>query len=281
MTPWARLGRRQIAAVCAVVTAAALLSACSADAPDPRDAADELAAALTDQQVSKLPVVEGGRVPQADLDRIVKGMDGLKPKVTVKDVVEKDDTATATLRSRWTFGDAVWDYTTGAELTLVDDAWQIAWKASIVAPALEPDDRIRVRTTAADRGDILGAGDTALVTERAVQRIGIDKSKTTPEQAGSSARALAQLIDIDPDGYAKQVEAAGPQAFVVGLVARADSADVLTDAQLAGVPGAAQLADELSLAPTRTFGQPMLGVVGEATAEIGRASCRERVLPTV
>jgi cell division protein FtsI/penicillin-binding protein 2 len=272
MTPWARRGRRSITAVCAVVTAAALLTACSADGPDPRDTADELAAALTDQQVSKLPVVAGGRVPQADLERIVKGMDGLTPKVTVKDVVEKDDTATATLRSRWTVGDAVWDYTTSADLTLVDDAWRIAWDASIVAPELEPDDRIRIRTTAADRGDILGAGDAALVTERAVQRIGIDKSRTTPEQAGSSARALAQLIDIDPDGYAKQVEAAGPQAFVVGLVARADSADVLTDAQLGSVPGAVQLADELSLAPTRTFGQPMLGVVGEATAEIVQKS---------
>ena len=272
MTPIPRPGRRPIAAVCAAVTVAALLAACSSDGPDAGDAAEKLATGLTTQDLSKLPVTAGGRVAQADLERIVKGMDGLAPKVTVEDVVEKDDAATARLRSRWTFGQAVWDYTTTAKLTLVDDAWKIVWDGSIVAPGLGTDDRIRVRSTAADRGDILGADDAALVTERAVQRIGIDKSRTTPDQVGASARALAALIDIDADEYAKRVESAGPQAFVVGLVVRAGADDALSEAQIAAVPGAVQLADELSLAPTRTFGQPLLGVVGEATAEIVQKS---------
>ena len=272
MTRSPRPGRRPIAAVCAAVTVAALLAACSSDGPDAGDAAEKLATGLTTQDLSKLPVTAGGRVAQSDLERIVKGMDGLAPKVTVEDVVEKDDTATARLRSRWTFGQAVWDYTTTAKLTLVDDAWKIVWDGSIVAPGLGTDDRIRVRSTAADRGDILGADDAALVTERAVQRIGIDKSRTTPDQVGASARALAALIDIDADEYAKRVESAGPQAFVVGLVVRAGADDALSEAQIAAVPGAVQLADELSLAPTRTFGQPLLGVVGEATAEIVQKS---------
>jgi cell division protein FtsI/penicillin-binding protein 2 len=264
--------RRLTAAACAVVTVAALLAACSSDGPDARDAAEKLAAGLTSQDVSKVPVTAGSRVAQADLERIVKGMDGLRPKVTVDNVAEKDDATTAKLRTRWTFGASVWDYTTTANLTLVDDAWQVAWDASIVAPDLTADERIRVRTEAADRGDILGAGGEALVTERSVERIGIDKSRIAAEQAGTSARALAALVDIDADQYGKQVEAAGPQAFVVGLVVRTGSGDELSDAQLASVPGAVQLAAEMSLAPTRTFGQPMLGVVGEATAEIVQKS---------
>jgi cell division protein FtsI/penicillin-binding protein 2 len=259
---------RRVVAVCAAVTTAALLAACSSDGPDARDAAEKLAAGLTTQNLSKLPVTAGSRVAQADLDRIVKGMDGLKPKVTVEDVTEKDDATTATLRSRWTFGASVWDYTTTANLTLVDDVWQVAWDASIVVPGLTADDRIRTRTTPADRGDILGAGGEALVTERSVERIGIDKSRISAGQAGASAKALAAVIDIDPDTYAKQVEAAGAQAFVVGLVVRTESDDTLSDSELAAIPGAVQLAAEMSLAPTRTFGQPMLGVVGEATAEI-------------
>lgn len=263
---------RLTAAACAVVTVGALLAACSSDGPDARDAAEKLAAGLTSQDVSKVPVTAGSRVAQADLERIVKGMDGLRPKVTVEDVAEKDDATTAELRTRWTFGASVWDYTTTANLTLVDDAWQVAWDASIVAPDLTADERIRVGTEAADRGDILGAGGEALVTERSVERIGIDKSRIAAEQAGTSARALAALVDIDADQYAKQVEAAGPQAFVVGLVVRTGSGDELSDAQLASVPGAVQLAAEMSLAPTRTFGQPMLGVVGEATAEIVQKS---------
>ncbi|MET0448745.1 MAG: penicillin-binding transpeptidase domain-containing protein [Aeromicrobium sp.] len=268
MTSSVPISRRVVVAVCAAVTTAALVAACSPDGPDARDAAEKLAAGLTTQNLSKLPVTAGSRVAQADLDRIVKGMDGLKPKVTVEDVTEKDDASTATLRSRWTFGASVWDYTTTANLTLVDDVWQVAWDASIVVPGLTADDRIRTRTTPADRGDILGAGGEALVTERSVERIGIDKSRISAGQAGASAKALAAVIDIDPDTYAKQVEAAGAQAFVVGLVVRTESDDTLSDSELAAIPGAVQLAAEMSLAPTRTFGQPMLGVVGEATAEI-------------
>ncbi|MET1038413.1 MAG: penicillin-binding transpeptidase domain-containing protein [Aeromicrobium sp.] len=268
MTSRAPTGRRRIAAACVVVTTAALLAACSAGRPEARDTADELAAGLTAQQLTDLPTAAGGRVPQADLERIVKGMDGLKPTVTVDEVTEKDDTATATLTSTWTFDGSTWEYTTPATLTYVDEAWQVAWDSAIVAPDLGPDERLRVRTSAADRGDILGAGDEALVTERSVERIGIDKSRITPEQADGSARALAALIDVDADAYAKSVVAAGPQAFVVGIVVRTGSDDTLSAGELDAIPGAVQLAAEMSLAPTRTFGQPMLGVVGEATAEI-------------
>ncbi|MET0929819.1 MAG: penicillin-binding transpeptidase domain-containing protein [Aeromicrobium sp.] len=260
--------RRVTAVACATVLAIGLLAACSSGRPDARDTVDDVAAGLTKQQLSDLPFAAGGRVPQADLERIVKGMDGQKPKVVVGDVTEDDDTASATLKTTWTFGASTWEYTTPVALTFVDDAWQVTWSSAIVAPDLTANERIRTRTTPADRGDILGAGDEALVTERSVERIGIDKSRIAAEQAGASAKALAAFIDIDPDAYAKQVEAAGAQAFVVGIVVRTESDDTLGEAELAAIPGAVQLAAELSLAPTRTFGQPLLGVVGEATAEI-------------
>jgi len=260
-----------MAAVAAVATTAALLAGCSSDGPDPRDTADELAEMLTTQDVSKIDAVAGGRVPQADLERIVKSMDGLKPKVVVEDVEVSDDnedSATATLKSTWTFKGSTWDYTTPADLKRIDDEWQVQWSAAIVAPDLSGDERLRLRTTAADRGDVLGAGDQSIVTERDVQQIGIDKTKVPAEQAGASARALAQLIDIDPEAYATRVESAGAQAFVLGLTARRGTDAALSDDQLASVPGAVGLASTLPLAPTRTFGQPLLGVVGEATAEI-------------
>jgi cell division protein FtsI/penicillin-binding protein 2 len=269
-----RAGSRQTLAALACATAmmSSLLAACSSSGPDARDAAEALATGLAKQDVSAIDTVKGGRVPQADLERIVKGMDGLKPTVSVSEVSEDGDAATATLRTRWTFEGSTWDYTTPVKLSRVEDSWLVVWSAGTVAPELGDDQRLRLRTTPADRGDILGAADQPIVTERDVDRIGIDKTKVPAEQAGASARALAQLIDIDPEAYAQRVEAAGAQAFVLGLVARTGSDAALSDAELAAIPGAVALAGSLPLAPTRGFGQPMLGAVGEATAEIVQKS---------
>lgn len=259
---------RTACAVTAAAMIAALLAACSDGGPDARDAAEMLAAGLTKQDLAGVPTVKGGREPQADLERIVESMDGSAVKVTVDDVEEDGDSAEATLTSTWDFDTGDWTYTTPVALERIDNTWQVTWSVAIVAPDLAGDDRLRLRTTASDRGDILGAGDIPLVTERAVKRIGIDKTKVDVTQLDASARALAGLVGIDAEAYAKRVADAGAQAFVLALVARADSDDTLGESELASVPGAVQLDDSLSLAPTRTFGQPLLGVVGEATAEI-------------
>lgn len=247
---------------------AALLSACTSGPPDPRKAAEKLAAGLSKQDLKGIPAVEGGRIPQADLERIVEGMGTTRAKVTVGDIETDDDAATATLKTSWTFKGEDWSYTTPAKLAYKDDAWRVRWAPTIVAPKLTADERLRLRTSPTGRGDILGAGDEPIVIERPVERIGIDKSRITAAEADGSAKALARLVDVDAGGYAKQVKAAGPQAFVVALVVRADSDDTLSDAELGAIPGAVQLGAEIPLAPTRTFGQPLLGVVGEATAEI-------------
>ena len=247
---------------------AALLSACTGGPPDPRKAAEALAAGLAKQDLKGVPAVKGGRIPQADLKRIVAGMGSARAKVTVGDIEKDGDSATATLKTSWTFKGADWTYDTPAKLAYEDDEWRVKWSPAIVAPQLTANEALRMRTSPADRGDIVGAGGKGLVIERPVERIGIDKSRIKAAEAEGSARALASLIDIDADRFSKAVKAAGPQAFVVGLVVRADSDDTLSDAQIASIPGAAQLGAVLPLAPTKEFGQPLLGVVGEATAEV-------------
>jgi cell division protein FtsI/penicillin-binding protein 2 len=254
--------------LCGAAMLAALLSACTGGPPDPRKAAEALATGLTKQDLKGVQTVKGGRIPQADLERIVEGMGSARAKVTVGDIKQDDDKATATLKTSWTFKGNDWSYTTPAKLTYEDDDWQVTWSPAIVAPDLTADEALRMRTSPADRGDILGAGGEGLVIERRVERIGIDKSRIKADEAEGAARALAQLVDIDADRYVKAVKAAGPQAFVVALVVRADSDDTLSNAQLASIPGAAQLGAELPLAPTKGFGQPLLGIVGEATAEV-------------
>jgi cell division protein FtsI/penicillin-binding protein 2 len=261
-------GRRTIASLCGAATLAALLCACTSGPPNPREAAEALARGLAKQDLKGIPAVKGSRIPQADLKRIVEGMGSARAKVTVGDIDQDDKTATATLKTSWTFKGTDWSYTTPAKLAYEDDAWQVRWSPGIVAPQLTAHERLRLQTAPADRGDILGAGGKGLVIERRVERIGIDKSRIKAAEADGSAKALAKLVDIDVDRYAKAVKAAGPQAFVVALVVRADSGNTLSDAEIASIPGAVQLGTELPLAPTKAFGQPLLGVVGEATAEV-------------
>jgi cell division protein FtsI/penicillin-binding protein 2 len=119
-----------------------------------------------------------------------------------------------------------------------------------------------------DRGDILGARGLALVTERQVSRVGIDKPTVEASQAGASARALAKLVGIDPKEYAKRVAAAGPQAFVEAIVYRQEEVDPALVGVVKGIAGGRIIAASVPLAPTREFAAPLLGRVGEVTAEM-------------
>ena len=159
-------------------------------------------------------------------------------------------------------------YTTESTLSQVNDEWLADWDVATIEPSLSPKVTLDLVSLGARRGDILGAGGLALVTNRPVVRIGIDRSKVGPAQAGASARDVARLVDIDAAAYAKQVTAAGPLAFVEAIVYRQDEVPrgVLTGVRR--VKGGAVIAGELPLAPTKGFAAPILGSVGEVTAEM-------------
>ena len=131
--------------------------------------------------------------------------------------------------------DQEWAYRTVADL--VRGRGRVA--GDLVGRHRRADPRRRARSSTSrrstpDRGDILGAGGLALVTERPVSRVGIDKPTVAGTAAGASARALAKLVGIDPEDYAKQVEAAGPQAFVEAIVYRQED---VTPGDRPGGPG--------------------------------------------
>jgi cell division protein FtsI/penicillin-binding protein 2 len=138
----------------------------------------------------------------------------------------------------------------------------------VVEPSLEEGENLDVSAVLADRGDILGAGGQPLVTEREVSRVGIDKSQLNGSDPQQSARALAQLVGIDVAPYVKAVEAAGDQAFVEAIVFRKEELPTEVSSGIAAIPGARTIAGSLPLAPTRDFAAPLLGRVGQVTAEI-------------
>lgn len=242
------------------------LTACDDGRAGAEGAAKQLASSLAALDVGSL-AIEGKDSATAndELKAVFEGL-GAKPSVASGDVKLDGDTATFPLNYSWNIGSAQWEYTSDATLKKSGDKWAVQWSPALLAPQLSDGETLSVKTVAAQRGQILGAGDAPIVEDRPVFRVGIDKTKVPAEQADASARAMAALLGLDAEEYAKQVAASGPQAFVEGLVLRAYTADI-TEAKIEAIPGGVSILDSMALAPTRTFARALLGSVGQANAE--------------
>jgi cell division protein FtsI/penicillin-binding protein 2 len=246
--------------------------------PSAEDEAKDLAAALDAGTLKDLSF-SGGTPAQAQAlwKRTVAGLGSGHPRVTVGKVTEGKDgrPATARLTYRWDLAGTTkpWTYVTTATLVQgSDDAWKVKLAPTLVHPALKTGERLVRSSTLADRGDILGAGGTALVTERPVMRFGIDKTTIAAARQPAAARALATKLGIDAKGYVARVRAAGPKAFVEALVLRTADARAVLRQGAGTIPGVGVVGGTLPLAPTREFARPVLGTVGPVTAEIVKKS---------
>ncbi|MET0789351.1 MAG: penicillin-binding transpeptidase domain-containing protein [Cellulomonas sp.] len=260
----------------ALLLVAAGLTACSAEPPGPEAATKALAAALSSGDFSQAPF-EGGNVDAtaatALRETAYEGLAPWQPKVTVVSttVDEQDkDVATATLGYTWDVdeSDADWTYETHARLTRDDDeVWHVAWTPTLLAPDLAAGEVLSVHRTRADRANVLGADGAVIVEPRTVHRLGIDKTRVAAADQDGAARAFAGALGLDVDAYAAKVAAAGEKAFVEAITIREGDPgyDVAT---LAAMPGVNDVVGTLPLAPSRRFARPILGSVGEATAEI-------------
>ncbi|WP_208006794.1 penicillin-binding transpeptidase domain-containing protein [Aeromicrobium phragmitis] len=244
-----------------------VLSGCSlfSDRGQIEDLADSLAAALAEHSLADVPLTRDSDAERHE--ELVSPLNSRPVTVSVGEVTEEGDTASATLRWTWELGGQEWRYDTQAPLVHDGDRWQVDWSPALVESSLTDEDRLVVSSLAAQRGRVLGQGDLPVVEDRPVLRFGIDKTKVEAAQVGTSAERLAAMLDIDAAGYRTRVEGAGPQAFVEALVLRSEEASGV-DPNYAAIPGAVALEDEMPLAPTRDFAAELLGRVGPATAEI-------------
>ncbi|MFI2753861.1 penicillin-binding transpeptidase domain-containing protein [Cellulomonas sp. P22] len=268
---------RATAGVLTVVVLATGLVGCTSDEPGPEGAADALAEALATGDFAKAGLV--GATPAEAAAVRDEAFAGLAPWVPTVEagavtVDEQDDAAaTATFAYTWDVdsGDVDWTYTTHARLERVEGEWQPQWSPALLAPDLVAGETLGVRRERAARADVLGAGGSVLVEDRPVQRIGIDKTRVDAVGQDAAARELAAALEIDADAYAGRVAAAGEKAFVEAIVVR-DNDPAYDVSALRTLVGVNVVPDTLPLALTRRFARPLLGSVGQATAEIVEAS---------
>ncbi|KGM10065.1 penicillin-binding protein [Cellulomonas bogoriensis 69B4 = DSM 16987] len=261
---------------------AVALTACTGERPGPEGEAADLAQALSTGAFAQVAFTDATHEALATGARqaVYDDVDPFTPQVTVQDVTvqeDDEDQAVATLRATWDLGTPEpWTYTVQADLVRGGDpedrdAWQVVWSPGLLAPDLTDGEVLETRRVRAERGTVLGADDTPIVVDRPVHRVGIDKTLGDPATHATDARALATALDMDADAYADRVAAAGERAFVEAIVVRDEDPTYDVDELTTGTSARA-VPDTLPLAPTRTFARPVLGTVGEATAEIIEAS---------
>lgn len=270
-------GRARALAVGLTAAVTLPLAACSSAPPAPDDAAQALARGLASGDLAGVPLGGTSAVEASEqITTVTAALEPLRPRVEVVGVTlaEEGDTARAVLRYHWDVdpgGDEDWTYEVPADLTLVEDAWQVRWSTALVAPDLRPGEVLATTREAAERADVLGARGVPIVEDRPVLRLGVDKTRVGAEGQPAAARRVAEVLGLDPEAYADRVAGAGERAFVEALVVRAAEPGVDLEAFRA-LEGALAVEDTLPLAPTRRFARAVLGTAGPATAEIVEAS---------
>lgn len=264
--------KHKLSAVAVAVVLGTSLVSCDDGRRDAEAAAQDFASAFAALDVKSV-AFDGKDAAAANeqVQAVFAALEPQKPAVEAGELTLDGDNASAPMSVTWEFGDAEWKYSSTVNFKKSDGEWLAVWDPGILAPGLADSEILTKGTSTPPRADILGAGDVPLVTYRPVVNVGIDKPRLGTSDPATSAAKLAALVGVDPGDYAKQVAAAGEEAFVRAITLRQDGRTI-TDQQIAAIRGARAIPDSIPLAPSRTFARAVLGTVGEASAEEIEAS---------
>lgn len=176
-------------------------------------------------------------------------------------------TATATLRVKWTLtGGRTFSWNDPVNLAKSGDDWgvKVSDARSLWHPKLQANDAFVVSTSSGLRGDIKGANNSNIMSNQTVYDVKIDPTKATT----ASITQLQNLLNIT--GLVTKLKAAqkaDSKATISVITYRYD--DYLAyENSLSDLTGVIVDKRKQPLATTRTFAQPILGTVGQVTAEM-------------
>jgi cell division protein FtsI/penicillin-binding protein 2 len=194
---------------------------------------------------------------------------GAKLTTTRGAVTQQDDThATAAYTATWTLPAiaAPWRYDGTLPLVKTGDSWTITWSAADLHPSLTADSLqdLKVTSVLPARAALQDSAGAPIFARTDVVTVGVQPSKVT--NLTSLAASLAAALKIDGADIVADVKKAKPDAFVQVITLR--RTDYLAvKPQIYNLPGTVFQEGTQLLAPTRTFAQPLLGRVGQPTAE--------------
>jgi cell division protein FtsI/penicillin-binding protein 2 len=256
-----------LVAAVALVAGGAYLLFLRDEGPTARDALEGFAASWTrgdDGGAGAATTAPAAAVKALAANR--GGLDGARVRVSVLDVASDGDRARARLALAWQVPQiGRFAYTTRATLRRDDEqGWRVVLSPKVVHPALGSTTRLGTSVERPPRARIRDRDGGAIVTARDVVRVGVARDRV--KDVDATARAVAKVVDVDADAYARAIRRAGPRQFVEAVTLRA-SDFASKRAALERTEGVQSVEDTAPLAPTRGFARALLGTVGPATAE--------------
>ncbi|HZB51430.1 MAG TPA: penicillin-binding transpeptidase domain-containing protein, partial [Mycobacteriales bacterium] len=205
---------------------------------------------------------------RAGLDALRKGLGATSGTVTLGEVTsEGEDNAIARYTAEWVLPAvaAPWRYDGTLPLVRSDDAWTVQWGPNDLHPKLQTGQTVRVVRELPERAALQDAAGQPLFRREAVVTVGVEPRRVPDLPA--LATALAAALEIDPADVVADVRTAKPTAFVpVITLRRADYEKVKP--RIYDLAGTVFQRGERLLGPSARFAQPLLGRVGDATAEV-------------
>lgn len=240
-----------------------------------REAADAFASAWRAGSLASVTFAGAtGQSVAAQVQKITADLTPAKTdrpsSVEVEDLTTGGDDASARLKVSWKLaGERTWSYESTLPLRKSGGTWAPRFGVGVVHPGLSGDSVLRTTTVQPKRGDITGARDEVLVTERPVVVVGLVRSRMTDVEA--TTEQVAGILDVDGAALLKRVKAAGKDTFVSVITLRRDDYDAVRS-RIQPIPGTQFQERTLALAPTSGFARALIGTVGPATEEIIKES---------
>jgi cell division protein FtsI/penicillin-binding protein 2 len=182
--------------------------------------------------------------------------------------------ATVTFRARWNLAGSVpaWRYTGRLTLDRHGSRWLVHWTPAAVHPALRAGTHLATRRAAPPRGDLLDRSGHPLFRPTPVVTVGIEPKlvanlPTLARQLAAIPALQSSVAEIESAVH----RAAHPTDFVPLITLRRPAYEAIRS-RIYYLPGTVFRAGTEQLTRSAHFGQPLLGRIGPAPADLAAAS---------
>lgn len=163
-----------------------------------------------------------------------------------------------------------WHYTATLRMVKSGGHWNVQWTTTDVHPQYAAGARLVLDRQLPERAPLLDRAGRPLFTAQPVVNIGLEKRRLGG-QAATTIATVARVLHVDGAALEAAVAKASPSAFVPVITLRR-AAYLAVKPRIYPLPGTVFTNATALLPPSTGFGRALLGSVGEATADIVKAS---------
>ena len=195
---------------------------------------------------------------------------GVKAALTATDAHTQGATSTVDFDAAWILAGTTspWRYTGHVALTRVAQSWRVRWAPADLHPALTAGTHLLARRVQPARAALEDSAGRALFADTPVVRVGIEpKLVTNLPRLARTLAAVPQLQSTAAEITRAVQAAANPTDFVPVITLRRSVYAQIRD-RIHDLDGTVFQSDTELLTPSAHFGQPLLGSVAPATAQI-------------